>query len=94
MICFCSKVAADAKDKLFIATSCCVQAMNNVWYDKIHPQQSKTRNEISMAISFFTLGFLAPFIVTYRQGAGVRKFFIYLNKLNKCIDLFELGTKR
>ncbi|CAF3948648.1 unnamed protein product, partial [Rotaria sp. Silwood2] len=66
----CLQVASDAKDKLFIATSCCVQAMNNIWYDKIYPEQSRKRNGISMAIGFFSLGLLAPFVVNYRSGAG------------------------
>jgi hypothetical protein len=35
------KVAADAEDELFIATPCCVEAMNNIWYDKLHPKQTK-----------------------------------------------------
>ncbi|CAF3804623.1 unnamed protein product [Rotaria sp. Silwood1] len=34
-------VALDAVDKLFIATPCCVQAMNNIWFDKLHPEQIK-----------------------------------------------------
>ncbi len=65
------KVAADAKDKLFIATPCCVQAMNNIWYGKIHPQQKRKRNTVSMIVGFFSLGLLAPFVVNYRKGAGV-----------------------
>lgn len=66
------KVAAHATDKLFIATSCCVQAMNNIWFDKIHPEQSRTRDEIAMALGVFSLGLLAPIGVTYRQETGVR----------------------
>ncbi|CAF3973574.1 unnamed protein product, partial [Rotaria sordida] len=64
----CLQVAADANDKLFIATPCCVQAMNNIWYDKIYPEQSRNRNRISMVIGFFSLGLLAPFVVNYRSG--------------------------
>lgn len=71
----CLKVAADAKDKLFIARPCCVQAMNNVWYDKIHQGQSRIRDEIAMGIGFFSFGLLAPFFVTYRKGAGVGNCF-------------------
>ena len=69
---FCFKVAANAKDKLFIATSCCVQAMNNIWFDKIHPEQSRKRDEIAMTLGIFSLGLLAPISVTYRQEIGVR----------------------
>ncbi len=50
--------------------------MNNVWYDKIHPQQSKKRNEISMALGFFSFGLLAPFLVSYRVPAVVRNLFL------------------
>jgi len=46
--------------------------MNNIWYDKIHPQQSRKRNEISMALGFFSFGILAPFIVSYRNVTWVR----------------------
>ncbi|CAF3967063.1 unnamed protein product, partial [Adineta steineri] len=63
----CLQIAADAKDKLFIASPCCVQAMNNIWYNNIHPEQSNKRNEIAMAIGLFSLGLLAPFCVTFRD---------------------------
>ncbi|CAF4870469.1 unnamed protein product [Rotaria sp. Silwood1] len=65
----CLQVASDAKDKLFIATPCCVQAMNNIWFDKIYPEQSRKRNALSIVIGFFSLGLLAPFVVHYRNGA-------------------------
>ncbi len=72
IIAFCVfKVASHAADKLFIATPCCVQAMDNIWYNKIHPEVSKKRNEVSMTIGVFSLGLLAPFFVTYRQGKEV-----------------------
>ncbi|CAF4055197.1 unnamed protein product, partial [Adineta steineri] len=63
----CLQIAADAKDKLFIATPCCVQAMNNIWYKNIHHEQSNKRNGIAMAIGLFSLGLLAPFFVNYRD---------------------------
>ncbi|CAF1184605.1 unnamed protein product [Adineta steineri] len=63
----CLQVAADAKDKLFIATPCCVQAMNNIWYNNIYFKQSNKRNEIAMVVGLFSLGLLAPFCVTYRD---------------------------
>ncbi|CAF1432957.1 unnamed protein product, partial [Adineta steineri] len=68
----CLQVAADAQDKLFIATPCCVQAMNNIWYNNIHPEQSKKRNELAMAIGLFSLGLLAPFFVTYRDPPKIK----------------------
>ncbi|CAF1334310.1 unnamed protein product, partial [Rotaria sp. Silwood1] len=61
----CLQVAADAKDKLFIATPCCVQAMRYVWYDKIYPKESRSQNYISTAIGVFSFGLAAPFVVTY-----------------------------
>jgi hypothetical protein len=60
------KVAADAKDKLFIASPCCVQSMNNIWYDKIHPQQTENIQQVAMAAGVFSLGLLAPITVKYR----------------------------
>jgi hypothetical protein len=69
------KVAADANDKLFIATPCCVQAMNNVWYDKIRPEKSLT-NILAILISFFTFGLLAPILVTFRTSEEVSIFII------------------
>jgi hypothetical protein len=74
------KVAAEAKAKLFIATSCCVQAMNNIWYDKIYPIHATQRNQIAVIIGFFSLGLLAPFFVQYQKGAGVR--FVCINKFH------------
>ncbi|CAF1116563.1 unnamed protein product, partial [Adineta steineri] len=68
----CLQVAADAQDKLFIATPCCVQAMNNMWYNNIHPKQSNKRNELAMAIGLFSLGLLAPFFVNYRDPPKIK----------------------
>ncbi|CAF1069123.1 unnamed protein product [Adineta steineri] len=61
----CLQVAADAQDKLFIATPCCAQAINNIWCHNIHPKQSNKRKEIAMAIAIFSLGLLAPPFVKY-----------------------------
>ncbi|CAF1361372.1 unnamed protein product [Rotaria sordida] len=63
----CIQIAANAEDKLFIATPCCVQALNNIWYDKIQSQESRIRNYILLAIGFFSFGLLAPFLVTYQK---------------------------
>ena len=46
--------------------------MNNIWFDKIHPEQSRKRDEIAMTLGIFSLGLLAPISVTYRQEIGVR----------------------
>jgi len=69
------KVAADAQDELFIATSCCVEAMNNIWYDKLHPDQTEKRNKLSLFFGFISLGLLAPFYVSYRTTKKVRSHF-------------------
>ncbi|CAF4840745.1 unnamed protein product [Rotaria socialis] len=69
----CLQVAADAHDKLFIAIPCCVQAMNNIWFDKIYPEQSRKRNNIFMGLGFISLGLLAPCLVNYRNAGGESK---------------------
>jgi hypothetical protein len=65
------KVAADAQDKLFIATPCCVQAMDNIWYDKIFPEKS-WMNKFVIMIGIVTFGLLAPPFVTFRMKEEVR----------------------
>ncbi|CAF4194603.1 unnamed protein product [Adineta steineri] len=71
----CLQVAADAQDKLFIATPCCAQAMNNIWCHNIHLKQSNKRNEIAVPIAIFLLGLLALFLVTYRYLPLVRIYY-------------------
>ena len=61
------KVASDADDKLFIATPCCVQAIKNVWNDKTDPSRSEGFRSLWTVIAFFSLGLLAPALVTYRE---------------------------
>jgi hypothetical protein len=70
------KVAAYADDKLFIATSCCVQAMNNIWYNKIHPAHSTTRSIVGTTLAVLSFGLLAPYTIIYRKETEVRIFFI------------------
>ncbi|CAF2638466.1 unnamed protein product [Rotaria sp. Silwood2] len=76
----CLQVASDAEDKLFIATPCCVQSMNNIWYDKILPNESRKLNSVLLFIGIISFGLLSPFILTYRKLATVRIYF-YLNLL-------------
>ncbi len=66
-----SKVAADADDKLFISTSCCVQALNNIWYDKLNPNQLRKRDQVALIAGFLSLGLLAPVVVKYRSKTEV-----------------------
>ncbi len=61
------KVAADADDKLFLATQCCVEAVTNIWYDKLHPEQSSIRHKVSLFVGFVSLGLAAPVFVSYRK---------------------------
>ncbi|UJR22717.1 hypothetical protein I4U23_025751 [Adineta vaga] len=68
----CLQVAAHAEDKLFIATSCCVQAMNNIWFNKIHPDQSRKRDELGLAIGFVSFGLLAPPLVNFRKTPKIK----------------------
>lgn len=68
------KVAADAKDKLFIATPCCVQAMNNAWYDKTLLDQSLSSALLTI-LSILIFGLLAPVIIDYRESHQVRIYF-------------------
>ncbi|CAF4924916.1 unnamed protein product, partial [Rotaria sp. Silwood1] len=62
----CLQVAADANDKLFIATPCCVEAINNIWYDKLHPEQTSLRNRFYLFCAIISLGLLAPPLLEYR----------------------------
>ena len=66
------KVAADAKDELFIATQCCVEAINNIWYDKLHPDQAHIVDMLRLYFGFISFGLLAPFLVSYREAEEVR----------------------
>jgi hypothetical protein len=66
------KVAANAADELFIATPCCVHAMDNIWYDKLHPEPTQLRHKFTMFIGFITFGLLAPVFASYRQTKWVR----------------------
>ncbi|CAF1409612.1 unnamed protein product, partial [Adineta steineri] len=63
----CLQIAANADNKLFLAHSCCVQALNNIWYDKLYPDQSKKRNRAALFIGFLSFGLLAPVFVEYRK---------------------------
>ncbi|CAF1520521.1 unnamed protein product, partial [Adineta steineri] len=68
----CLQIAANADNKLFLAHSCCVQSLNNIWYDKLYPDQSKKRNRAALFIGFLSFGLLAPVFVEYRKEPKVR----------------------
>lgn len=99
------KVAAEAEDQLFISASCCVAAINNTWYDKLHPNQTRKRDILAMFCGLISLGLFAPFSVSYRE---VKKVRIYLDKTSICfvfqdhfhsklseyISCYKLGTTK
>ena len=62
------QVAANAQDKAFIAMPCCVQALNSVWYDKIRPEQSRNRDQLTLFLGFISFGLLAPIAINFRQN--------------------------
>ncbi|CAF1004363.1 unnamed protein product [Adineta steineri] len=77
----CLQIAANADDKLFVSHSCCVQALNNIWYDKLCPDQSKKRNRAALFIGFLSLGVLAPVLVEYRKESEETKHKVLQAKL-------------
>ncbi|CAF0816739.1 unnamed protein product [Adineta ricciae] len=64
----CLQIAAVADDKNFLSTPCCVQALNNIWYDKLCPEQGRKRDVLGLALGFLTCGLAAPLCVRYREG--------------------------
>ncbi|CAF2882241.1 unnamed protein product [Rotaria sp. Silwood2] len=68
----CLQVASDADDQLFIAEPTCVQAMNNIWYDKLHPEQTNYYQRLALFSGIISLGLLAPVFVKYRENKEVR----------------------
>jgi hypothetical protein len=84
------KVANDAQDELFIATKCCVQAMYNVWFDKIYLEQITIPDELGLAFGFVTLGLAAPLCVTYREFKQVRIICLKTNySYNRMFNLYR-----
>jgi hypothetical protein len=49
--------------------------MNNIWYNKIDPEQSGTRNQAALAVGLLSFGLLAPLVVNFRKGAKVRIYY-------------------
>ncbi|CAF4602097.1 unnamed protein product [Rotaria sp. Silwood1] len=63
----CLQVASDAHDKSFIAEPACIQGMNNIWFDKLHPEQKTIMQKLALLAGVISLGFLAPSVVTFRN---------------------------
>ncbi|CAF2070799.1 unnamed protein product [Rotaria magnacalcarata] len=72
----CLQVASDAKDKLFIAEPCCSQAMDNIWYNKVHPDQKLKRRRLALFSGIISFGLLAPLFVKYRESKEIKKRYI------------------
>ncbi|CAF1125625.1 unnamed protein product, partial [Didymodactylos carnosus] len=51
----------------FIDQSNCLQALHNIWYDKIYPDQSKKHSKPALVFGFITRGLLAPALIRFRQ---------------------------
>ena len=60
-----------------MAEPCSVEAMNNIWYDKLRPEQRRKRDFLTMFIGFISFGLLAPVFVSYRESDKVRNNFSY-----------------
>jgi hypothetical protein len=41
--------------------------MNNIWYNKLRPEQKRKRDKAALFVGFITLGLAAPAFVEYRQ---------------------------
>ncbi|CAF3768859.1 unnamed protein product [Rotaria sordida] len=63
----CLQIAADADDKLFISTSCCSQAMHNIWYDKLHPKKTLANYGFFLILGILSCGLLSPTCIDYRE---------------------------
>lgn len=55
--------------------------MNNIWFDKLHPNQARKRDKLALFVAFITLGLLAPVFVLYREYEQVCYNFL-LKKIN------------
>ncbi|CAF3420430.1 unnamed protein product, partial [Rotaria sp. Silwood2] len=76
----CLQVASGANDERFIAAPACVQGMNNIWYDKLYPEQKSMTNQLALFIGFISLGLMAPNFVKYRENEKVRRKFPFFFK--------------
>ncbi|CAF4129196.1 unnamed protein product, partial [Rotaria sordida] len=68
----CLQVAADADDKKFLATQCCVQAMDDIWFDKLPPDQNTYKDQLRNFVGVISLGLLAPVTILYRENKTAR----------------------
>lgn len=74
------QIAATANAKKFISTPGCVNAMKQVWYERmcIRTEGDSLLHYIRYFISLFSLGFLAPMIINFREKKVITEtIFIY-----------------
>lgn len=76
------KVAASANAQLFIASPACVHAMNNIWYDKIRPDQDNQLHLFRFFWAIVSFGLLAPISLEYRKNEKVKIFLFQLLVIN------------
>ncbi|CAF3344944.1 unnamed protein product [Rotaria sp. Silwood1] len=74
----CLQVASDAQDKLFIAEPASIEAMNNIWYDKLHPEQASYRHRLALFFGIVSLGLLAPVFVKYRESKEIQDLLFFM----------------
>ena len=64
----CLQVADDANSRRFVSHPCCRQAVNSIWYDKLHSDQFHLKYYIGQLVGTWTLGLLAPFFTRFRTN--------------------------
>lgn len=84
----CLQVAVDADDKSFVGQPCCDQLLNNIWYDKIEPNQSSSQY-LQILLSICTFGLLAPALVSFRKQQRTSKNLRYNQKGNNELTVNE-----
>ncbi|CAF1587531.1 unnamed protein product, partial [Didymodactylos carnosus] len=62
----CLQVAIAADDKAFVHEETCHLLLTNIWFDKIDPVQTSTKEIIKIFISLLTLGMMAHSLVLFR----------------------------
>ncbi len=58
-------MAISSRSKSFINTDCFSQVLNRIWYKKLSSTDKSFFWNLKFAISFLTLGLLAPFVMLY-----------------------------
>lgn len=46
--------------------------MNNIWYDKIDPEQKGLKYQLGIVLALLSFGLLAPVFLEYREDGQVR----------------------